>query len=76
MRVACCQLFLLFKVFLSAKYEPIVRESHRAISLACCGYLVCCVVYAGVALSDTTPSRLQEAVFSVALVASGVRERG
>ncbi|KAK7249666.1 hypothetical protein SO694_00004266 [Aureococcus anophagefferens] len=67
MRVACCQLFLLFKVFLSAKCRAIVRESHHAISLACCGYLACCVVYAGIALGDTTPSRLQEQVFSVAL---------
>ena len=73
MRVACCQLFLLFKVFLFAQYKPIVRESHRTISLACCGYLACCVVFAGIALSETTPSRLQEFVFSVALLAAFVR---
>ncbi|KAH8070775.1 hypothetical protein JL721_4686 [Aureococcus anophagefferens] len=70
MRVACCVLFLVFRLWLSATYKPIVNDAHRAVSLACVGYLAVCVAVAVMNLPETPPTALQETCFSSLLLAA------
>ncbi|KAH8063109.1 hypothetical protein JL722_2271 [Aureococcus anophagefferens] len=70
MRVACIVLFLVFRLWLSATYKPIVNDAHRAVSLACVGYLAVCVAVAVMNLPETPPTALQETCFSSLLLAA------